>query len=1038
LSTLNLQLNTGAARSELSAVISNLDKLKTSLDNVGKSKGFATTLDKLAGFKGVEARAVQSLNALATGMQQASAAASTVNNVSKSLNTLARIRVDSIASNLERVTRALAGLRVPPSVARFATDMQRVAQASGLAANGVMRVGRALNTIRAAPGLTSTARGMERIAASAAGATTGLNTFARAGSTASSILSGFGVVLGGVGFARIVTGSYDAVRSMEAFKNSVAATQGSTEAANREWDYVTGVAQSLRLSIDGVAKSYGSFAASAHLAGVSTADTHKIFEAMSGAARVLNMDSQQVELSFNALSQMFSKGTVGAEELRQQLGDHLPGAMQLMAQAVGVSTGELMKMMSQGEVLASSALPKFADVLIERYGAQVPNALNSAQAAFTNFGNAMTLASQAFGTGFFDSFKDSLNGLAETMQNPAFIQSAYAWGQALGAAANVALQAIKLVADNFDWLKYAVLGVVGLKLGSTIAGWSASFWALAASAGAVTRTVSGVTVTIGAMGGLAGVFTMLRTGLTAAAGAAALFVRSLGPIGLGITALTVAIPLAIDLYNRWAKSSDQVAKASNGTANGANKAAAAAENVANSSSKGASGLSGLAQQLFGVVAPANAAASALNGAAKAAVNFVSVGSSAADLANYMRSGSGGGVSVLSSPEEVDEYNGYKFGGIAGKPTGLTYHLPASAFFNAPRFAGGGLSDGGIPAVLHPNEAVVPLTGGGEIPVANMSAGQSSLLLLKPLTLLVDYAKQTKMEVSRVWEATTNQTVLAKNALDRIETTLSHIDNSRFPELGNAFTTAISNLSSFMGSGTYYSSSGGVAAGRTAAGNDAGQVDKLFRYLDVAAQTGTFPTGTGMMSGGSGLVMVDGKVMAANSPTYAAALAEKVRAEVEKIKAFVNAGYYSDAEINKLVQQWDKDKKRMRGFATGSPNAWKDATGGFTATLHPDEAVIPLPDGRAVPVDMPSSFIKRVQQIISEGDARVMNSVRSVAGNGGDGPAFAVNVTMNVNAKDAASFRESQDQIYREMEAKMARAIRRTGRKLDVEDPTKRA
>jgi hypothetical protein len=84
--------------------------------------------------------------------------------------------------------------------------------------------------------------------------------------------------------------------------------------------------------------------------------------------------------------------------------------------------------------------------------------------------------------------------------------------------------------------------------------------------------------------------------------------------------------------------------------------------------------------------------------------------------------------VVSSQDEFFEYDGYKFGGIAGKPTGLKYRLPASAFVNAPRFAGGGISDGGIPAVLHPNEAVVPLTGGGEIPVANMTTGQGSLLL----------------------------------------------------------------------------------------------------------------------------------------------------------------------------------------------------------------------------------------------------------------------------------------------------------------------
>jgi hypothetical protein len=43
-------------------------------------------------------------------------------------------------------------------------------------------------------------------------------------------------------------------------------------------------------------------------------------------------------------------------------------------------------------------------------------------------------------------------------------------------------------------------------------------------------------------------------------------------------------------------------------------------------------------------------------------------------------------------------------------------MPASAFVNAPRFAEGGITSGGMPAVLHDNEAVVPLSRGRKIPV----------------------------------------------------------------------------------------------------------------------------------------------------------------------------------------------------------------------------------------------------------------------------------------------------------------------------------
>ena len=68
-----------------------------------------------------------------------------------------------------------------------------------------------------------------------------------------------------------------------------------------------------------------------------------------------------------AVSQMISKGTVQAEELRGQLGERLPGAFQIAARAMGVSTQELGKMLEQGKVVADDFLPKFAAELQKTY-----------------------------------------------------------------------------------------------------------------------------------------------------------------------------------------------------------------------------------------------------------------------------------------------------------------------------------------------------------------------------------------------------------------------------------------------------------------------------------------------------------------------------------------------------------------------------------------------------------------------------------------------------------------------------------------------
>jgi hypothetical protein len=78
---------------------------------------------------------------------------------------------------------------------------------------------------------------------------------------------------------------------------------------------------------------------------------------------------------------MISKGNVQAEELRQQLGERLPGAFQYAARAMGVTTQELNDMLENGEVLADDLLPKLADELDRTFGPNVAAAADSLKAS---------------------------------------------------------------------------------------------------------------------------------------------------------------------------------------------------------------------------------------------------------------------------------------------------------------------------------------------------------------------------------------------------------------------------------------------------------------------------------------------------------------------------------------------------------------------------------------------------------------------------------------------------------------------------------
>lgn len=73
---------------------------------------------------------------------------------------------------------------------------------------------------------------------------------------------------------------------------------------------------------------------------------------------------------------------------------------------------------------------------------------------------------------------------------------------------------------------------------------------------------------------------------------------------------------------------------------------------------------------------------------------------------------------------------FEEGGISTAPVG-TASMPLSAFHNVPHFAQGTANTSGIPAVLHPNEAVIPLSKGRKIPVEMQEGGAGATSINMP-------------------------------------------------------------------------------------------------------------------------------------------------------------------------------------------------------------------------------------------------------------------------------------------------------------------
>lgn len=164
--------------------------------------------------------------------------------------------------------------------------------------------------------------------------------------------------------------------------------------ADDEYRYVIQQARSLGLELDSTASGYIKLAAAARGTTLEGQQTRNVFEAVAKASATMGLSGEEANGALLAISQMMSKGKVSAEELRGQLGERLPGAFQIAARAMGVTTSELDAMLASGELLATDFLPKFADQLKSELGGSANEAADTMQGALNRVSTSWLLLKQ--------------------------------------------------------------------------------------------------------------------------------------------------------------------------------------------------------------------------------------------------------------------------------------------------------------------------------------------------------------------------------------------------------------------------------------------------------------------------------------------------------------------------------------------------------------------------------------------------------------------------------------------------------------------
>ncbi len=159
----------------------------------------------------------------------------------------------------------------------------------------------------------------------------------------------------------------ETIVATDSLKKGLTAVFGSAEAAGKEMEYIREVSNRLGLEVTGAGQAYLRLAAATKGTAIGGEQTRKVFEAVSRAMSTLGKSSDETKNALLAVQQIASKGTVSMEELRGQLGEALPGAMQAAAQGAGITVGELTKMVESGSVLAQDLLPALTKGLDDLY-----------------------------------------------------------------------------------------------------------------------------------------------------------------------------------------------------------------------------------------------------------------------------------------------------------------------------------------------------------------------------------------------------------------------------------------------------------------------------------------------------------------------------------------------------------------------------------------------------------------------------------------------------------------------------------------------
>ena len=204
-----------------------------------------------------------------------------------------------------------------------------------------------------------------------------------------------------------------AVGALQSFNNTLKAISPTANEAKASNQFILDIVDRYNVPLqsarDGFTKLYASMAP----AGFKGDEIRALFTGVSQAAATFGMSADKVDRVNYAFAQMASKGQVMSEELKGQLGDVLPGAMGIFAEAAGFTGPDAIQKFSKaledgaykGEAMRG-LLKNVTVVLTKEFGPGAEGAARTFQGVINRMQNSTRLLYEAFepvAVGFLNS-----------------------------------------------------------------------------------------------------------------------------------------------------------------------------------------------------------------------------------------------------------------------------------------------------------------------------------------------------------------------------------------------------------------------------------------------------------------------------------------------------------------------------------------------------------------------------------------------------------------------------------------------------------